>query len=83
MRPGENHSAPVLVVPYAELAEALPGKGKMARWCPVCREGLLMVTRNPTTLRIEEHDSCLLCGQHFRYSDVADMRAGDWAEHAE
>ena len=38
--------------------------------CPVCNEGLLLVSRNRETFQIESNDMCILCGQHVIYEDL-------------
>ena len=42
--------------------------------CPVCKKGMLLVRRNQKTLRLEAEDNCILCGQHFYYSDIEELR---------
>lgn len=37
--------------------------------CPKCKKGILPVTRDPNTLKVIAEDYCLLCGQHFIYTD--------------
>lgn len=44
--------------------------------CPVCKDGILPVTRDPKTLQIIAGDYCLLCGQHFIYEDIETMPDG-------
>jgi uncharacterized protein (DUF983 family) len=42
--------------------------------CPACKEGILLVYRNPETLVLERYDRCILCGQQFEYMDIEDLR---------
>lgn len=42
--------------------------------CPVCEEGVLLVGRDPKCGRLLELDTCVACGQMFRYLDIEDMR---------
>ena len=41
--------------------------------CPVCEDGMLLVTRNPKTFRIEKNDNCISCGQQFEYLDFKEI----------
>lgn len=49
--------------------------GKYKRVCPACGVGLLLVTRNRSTLRIIRKDRCTLCAQQINYLD--DKIAGE------
>ena len=42
--------------------------------CPVCKEGVLLVSRNRTTYKLVEEDYCILCGQQFIYTDIDELR---------
>jgi hypothetical protein len=51
---------------------------KLTRWmedscykviCPECGEGILCVSRSQITFEIIPDDYCMLCGQHFYYTD--------------
>ena len=37
--------------------------------CPVCKEGILPVRRDPVTFNLQRLDTCLLCGQAIQYID--------------
>jgi len=41
--------------------------------CPVCGHGILMVTRDKM-FKIIKEDHCVLCGQHYEYTDIDDLR---------
>jgi hypothetical protein len=62
-------------VNWADLTRAGDG---VASVCPVCKEGVLCVTRHEVTYVILARDCCTLCGQVFVYDDVAEIvkRAG-------
>jgi hypothetical protein len=45
------------------------------RRCPFCADGILGLTRDPTTLTLSERDSCLNCGQRVRYLDIGQLKA--------
>lgn len=47
--------------------------------CPVCREGLLLVSRDQRTLKLRDTDNCTLCGQRVIYSDIKELikKAGE------
>lgn len=49
--------------------------GDFKRTCPACGVGLLLVTRNRSTMRLIRPDRCTLCAQSFRYLD--DTIAGE------
>lgn len=42
--------------------------------CPVCAEGTLLVGRDQTTFKLVAEDNCILCGQHFIYTDINELR---------
>ena len=42
--------------------------------CPVCKKGILMVSRDQKTLMLLEKDHCILCGQQFIYTDINELR---------
>jgi len=46
--------------------------------CPFCREGILLVQRDPNTLQLVKEDHCLLCGQRVIYSDIKKVK--DWGD---
>lgn len=41
--------------------------------CPVCKEGVLLVMRDPETLTLVRYDFCALCGQPFEYLDIDEL----------
>lgn len=42
--------------------------------CPVCKVGLLCVSRNRETFDLEAKDRCLLCGQVVIYTDIEELK---------
>ena len=42
--------------------------------CPVCKDGLLLGTRDIGTGEFSAFDSCILCGQQFQYLDIELVR---------
>jgi len=38
--------------------------------CPSCDNGILLVYRDPETLRLLANDRCVSCGQSFVYKDI-------------
>jgi uncharacterized protein (DUF983 family) len=66
-------------VEHAGLTPGLRDANKIASRCPFCEEGLLLGMRDQVTFVIQEFDCCTLCGQRVKYSDIADLRAKDWA----
>jgi C4-type Zn-finger protein len=68
-----NYDKPEKIIKHADLKRS----SKNSRYssdCPVCGDGILMVNRHHTTFVLMEQDICVLCGQHFRYSDIAEMQ---------
>lgn len=64
----KNLHAPVLRVLHSNLERANPDSAFRTR-CPACREGLLMVFRDPVTLALTRDDYCTRCGQRVYYCD--------------
>lgn len=73
-----NADKPAIKVQHADL-EARGSKTQYARVCPTCKEGTLLMHRNPTTLMLAPDDYCILCGQSYEYTDIEDVRNQDWA----
>lgn len=69
-----NYHKPELVVKHANLIRCDASNNYYKSNCPVCGDGILLVQRNQTTFILMEKDICILCGQHFRYSDIAEMQ---------
>jgi DNA-directed RNA polymerase subunit RPC12/RpoP len=38
--------------------------------CPACKDGILMMQRDPQTMRLLPRDRCILCGQEYEYTDL-------------
>lgn len=47
------------------------------RECPFCDKGILPVTRDRETLRVQAQDTCLYCGQHVVYLDYHKLQKLD------
>jgi hypothetical protein len=69
----ENLRKPTLVLKHSSLHRFSDSAYKSH--CPVCRDGVLLVRRDPKTFKLEEDDFCVSCGQTFRYSDIEKLRA--------
>ena len=70
-----RNNDPVIEVNHRDLPLAYPGNSRFQVVCPVCKSGLLLVTRDSPTGKVKEYDSCILCGQRVRYLDIAWLRA--------
>jgi len=70
----KNLTAAVITVRHEDLP-IWSDESYYKRKCPVCEEGLLLVARDSDTGLLQEHDRCVLCGQHVRYEDINEMRA--------
>jgi uncharacterized protein (DUF983 family) len=69
---------PAIKIKHADL-ESRGTKTQLARICPTCKEGTLLMHRNPTSLVLKKDDYCILCGQSYEYTDIEDVRNQDWA----
>lgn len=68
---GQNLDRPVLRVRHAEL-ERVSEESPFRSWCPVCKEGILLVARlDMLDFRLSKLDHCSMCGQHFWYEEEA------------
>jgi len=73
-----NLEKEAIKVKHADLQRLKDCESRFRRQCPVCKEGILFVTRSSHTFLIAEDDTCVLCGQRYVYEDVEDLRKGDW-----
>jgi uncharacterized protein (DUF983 family) len=73
-----NTDKPAIEVKHADL-ESRGTKTQLSRVCPTCKEGTLLMHRNPNTLTLKENDYCILCGQSYVYTDIDEVRKLDWA----
>lgn len=64
-----NVFKPVLPVRYADLRR-FNDQSPYKSCCPVCGDGILLMTRHPETGALLTRDTCVLCGQHFHYTDL-------------
>lgn len=69
----ENLHKPILVLKHSSLRRFSDSAYKSH--CPQCRDGVLLVRRDPKTFALEEDDFCVSCGQTFRYSDIEKLRS--------
>jgi len=73
---GKNIGKALIKVRHSELSAF--GDSLYKRYCPECKKGLLMVSRErKEPYRITDYDICLLCGQRFQYVDVLTMRKNE------
>ena len=64
----KNIRQAIMPIKYSDLERVQEGFYKSK--CPVCHEGVLPLSRDLSNKgKIIEHDTCLLCGQRFRYID--------------
>lgn len=64
---GQNIHAPLIDVRHSELKRWSESCFKSC--CPACKEGVLLVYRNPETFKLVRMDRCIVCGQTVRYLD--------------
>ena len=67
----KNFDKPAVEVKHADLTRY--GESMYKSVCPKCK-GLLLVGRDSDTFILQEYDRCVLCGQLYRYTDIAEMR---------
>ena len=67
---GINFKKPVIKVKHKELKRFDPEGSLYKSVCPTCHRGVLMVGRNMDNFKLEKNDYCILCGQHFYYTDL-------------
>ncbi len=60
-------------IKHADL-ERVNGNSMFRSVCPVCKEGTLLVGRDQKTFKLIAEDNCILCGQHFVYTDIDELR---------
>lgn len=65
---GININEPVMHVNHSDLERA-DDESMFRSNCPVCKQGVLLVSRNFVDFNIIPEDRCLLCGQSFYYDD--------------
>lgn len=73
VEPGGNIDKEPIKVRHSELtrfSETSVYKSK----CLVCKGGLLLVYRNPKTMKLMERDRCVYCAQEFIYEDIDKLR---------
>jgi hypothetical protein len=68
----QNIEKPVLDVFHVDLERT--GDSIFRSKCPVCNKGMLLVHRNQRTLKLEEYDHCISCGQRVKYLDIGILR---------
>lgn len=70
IKAGENFGKKPIHVNFFLLDD--PGLGgNYKSECPVCKDGLLLMTRDSNTGELLNRDSCTLCGQQFIFDDIS------------
>lgn len=70
MKPGQNLRKSIVEVAHTSLERI--GDSLTASQCPKCKSGSLAMRRDPSTMKLENMDHCLFCGQSFWYTDLVD-----------
>jgi hypothetical protein len=78
-RPDGDPAGEFADVEHRNLQSPGDSDSALARVCPFCQDGRLLVTRDPVSYVLQELDVCLLCGQRVKYADIAELRKKDWA----
>ena len=59
-------------IKHSELKRA--GNSLYKSHCPICDDGILLVTRDKDTAVLLEEDRCINCGQVFIYEDIQNLK---------
>jgi hypothetical protein len=70
---GINIIKPIVRVKHSELERSDDVSDYRSK-CPECKEGTLLMRRNPVTFVLDKEDMCALCGQRFEYTDIDEIR---------
>ncbi|MBA7590299.1 hypothetical protein ES708_32414 [subsurface metagenome] len=65
---GINLGKPPIKVKHSELERV--GDSVYSSVCPVCKDGMLLMRRDPQTYELVNIDVCVLCGQLFIYEEM-------------
>ena len=68
----QNHLKEPLHVTHSKLQRADASHYRSI--CPECREGVLLVGRDPKTFELVAEDGCILCTRRFVYDDIEELR---------
>jgi hypothetical protein len=63
-----NINSPVIRIAHSEL-ERWDEDSAYKSKCPTCKDGVLLIHRDMSTLKLKRHDMCVSCGQQFYYTD--------------
>jgi hypothetical protein len=66
----QNLERPAIPIAHATLTRVSEESDFRSR-CPTCVGGVLLVRRDPETMRLAREDRCICCGQLFVYTDRA------------
>ena len=69
---GMNLGNKLMEVEHAKLKRY--GESAYKSHCPACDNGILFMRRDEETAELMEMDSCMLCAQVFRYTDIELLR---------
>ncbi len=69
---GGNYQVPVLEVIHKDLKKIDDSIYRSE--CPTCKIGILLMNRDQKTMTLLAEDLCSLCGQHFKYLDIEELR---------
>lgn len=70
----------IIKLNYKDLKRAVEGHPYRSI-CPICKKGVLLVGRNNKTLELQAMDYCILCGQHYIYMDIGELRKREEGEY--
>ena len=70
---GKNIGNPPKPVCYKDL-KLLSESSPFKLVCPECEVGIVGICRDRKTFRIENSSNCMLCGQHFVFMDLNEMK---------
>jgi hypothetical protein len=70
-----NVKSPIMEINYKDLQPCENEQWKKV--CPKCKVGLLLIERDLETFKLQQMDTCILCGQHVKFLDIEEMRKQD------
>lgn len=73
---GINIENPIIKTKHRRLTRATKHSLYRSK-CPVCKKGVLLMTRQLRTLELSKYDICILCGQRFEYTDIDILKKND------
>jgi uncharacterized protein with PIN domain len=65
---GKNIRSPMKSIVFKELKQF--GDSVFKRICPECKDGIIVMSRDNVTMKLERRCYCFLCGQRYDIVDI-------------